>query len=257
MDDNEKNYPRRTHNRIWPGILIVTIGALLLAREMKADIPDWIFSWPCILIGVGIVIGFQHNFRNISWLILIIIGCFLLVDRQMPELQLHHYLYPGLIICLGLFFIFRRRNDHWVRQRQEWKNSWRNSSQNLGRGVDISSNDGEYLDSTSIFGGVKKVILSKNFKGGDITCLMGGAEIDLSQADIQASVTLDITQVFGGTKLVIPGNWNVKTDITSIFAGIEDKRAIQPTITDPNKILVLDGTSVFGGIEITSYPTKM
>jgi hypothetical protein len=57
--------------------------------------------------------------------------------------------------------------------------------------------------------------------------------------------------------LVVPANWNVKTNVTSIFAGVEDKRVMQITLPDENKTIVLDGTSIFGGIEITSYPTKL
>ncbi|HSZ86552.1 MAG TPA: DUF5668 domain-containing protein [Puia sp.] len=263
MDDNEKNYPTRPHRRVWPGLFIVGAGILLLAREMHADIPDWIFTWPTLLICIGIVIGFQSGFRRSAWLLLVVAGGFFLVDREMPEFHLHHYIYPLLLILLGLFFIFRRRNEEWVRQRQEWKSSWKNSWRNMEHGATVSAgtnvntDSGEFIDSTSIFGSVKKIVLSKNFKGGDITCIMGGAEIDLSQADIQGPVRMDITQLFGGTKLVVPGNWNVKTNVTSIFAGVEDKRAMQITTPDENKTLILDGTSIFGGIEITSYPTKM
>jgi predicted membrane protein len=256
MEENEKRY-RRSGHRIWGGLFVVVIGVLLLARQMDAGVPDWIFTWPTLLIGIGVVIGFQHGFRNISWIFLIAAGSFLLVDHEMPELRLHRYIYPIMVILLGVFFIFRRHNRDAYQQRQEWKNSWRNNWRNTQFGADISSTDGEFIDSTSVFGGVKKIILSKNFKGGDITCFMGGAEIDLSQADIQGSAALDITQVFGGTKLIVPGNWNIKTQIISVFAGIEDKRMIQSATPDINKTLILDGTSVFGGIEITSYPTKL
>jgi|SRR5580704_10716185 predicted membrane protein len=252
MADNDPELTRRPRRRVWPGLLIIVAGSLLLAREMSADIPDWIFTWPTLLIGIGIVVGFNSGFRNITWLILIGIGSFLLVDHQMHELNLHRFLYPVLLICLGLFFIFRRRNDYVSKQRVEWKHSWRNMQYGTNAG-----GDGEFIDSTCFFGSVKKLVLSKDFKGGDITCFMGGAEIDLSQADIQGSVILDVTQLFGGTKLVIPGNWHVKTQVTSIFAGIEDKRTLQIATPDVNKTLVLDGTSIFGGIEITSYPTKM
>jgi predicted membrane protein len=257
MDDNEKNYPRRPHRRVWPGLFIVGAGILLLAREMHADIPDWIFTWPTLLICIGIVIGFQSGFRRSAWLLIVAAGAFSLVDRQMPDLNLHHYIYPVLLILLGLFFIFRRRNEDWHRQRQEWKNSWKNNLPNVERGTNINTDTGEFIDSTSIFGNVKKIVLSKNFKGGDITCIMGGAEIDLSQADIQGPVRMDITQLFGGTKLIVPGNWNVKTNVTSIFAGVEDKRVMQITTPDENKTIILDGTSIFGGIEITSYAAKM
>src|SRR5690349_22431252 len=44
-----------------------------------------------------------------------------------------------------------------------------------------------FIDVTAVFGGIKKNVLSKNFKGGDITSFMGGSEIDLSQADFNRS----------------------------------------------------------------------
>jgi predicted membrane protein len=257
MDDNEKNYPQRPARKMWPGLLIVVAGILLLAREIGADVPDWIFSWPTLLIAIGIFIGFQSGFRNIVWLLLILAGVFTLVDREMPDLRLHRYLNPVLLILLGMYFIFRRKNGRWSQQRHDWKNQWRNSWSNTQQGTNVTTDDGEFIDSTSIFGSVKKIVLSKNFKGGDITCIMGGAEIDLSQADMLSPVSIDVTQLFGGTKLVIPGNWNVKTNVTSIFAGVEDKRTMPATMPDQTKTLILDGTSIFGGIEITSFPTKM
>jgi len=120
------------------------------------------------------------------------------------------------------------------------------------RPYEYSSGD-DVIDSTSIFGGVKKMITSKDFKGGEIVCFMGGAEYNLSQADITGPISIDIMQVFGGTKLIVPPHWEIKTETVAIFAGIEDKRPVQPGAFDPNKILVLKGTTIFGGIEIKSY----
>ena len=96
-----------------------------------------------------------------------------------------------------------------------------------------------------------KKIFSKNFKGGEIVNIFGGTEIDLSQADINGEVRLELTQMFGGTKLIIPGSWKLIVKNAAILGGIEDKRPNQPL--DPNKILILTGTSMFGGIEIRSY----
>ena len=103
-----------------------------------------------------------------------------------------------------------------------------------------------------MFGGVKKVILSKNFQGGDITCFMGGCEIDLTKADFQTKAVIDITQVFGGTKIIIPSHWQISSEMTAIFGAIEDKRQ-QPLSAAVDKILVIQGTSIFGGIEIKNY----
>jgi predicted membrane protein len=111
----------------------------------------------------------------------------------------------------------------------------------------------DYINSTSIFGGTKKNILSKNFKGGNITNVFGGTEIHLGQADIQGTAVIETTTIFGGTKLIIPSNWTVKSQAAVIFGGVEDKRAVVPTPDASEKILVLKGTVMFGGIDIRSY----
>jgi hypothetical protein len=114
-------------------------------------------------------------------------------------------------------------------------------------------NGDDYLDTVSIFGGVNKTVLSKNFKGGDIVNIFGGAELDFTQADIDGRVYLDITQIFGGTKIIVPSNWQVVSDLAAVFASVDDKR-IRSTASNVNgKILVLKGVSIFAGVDIRSY----
>jgi predicted membrane protein len=110
----------------------------------------------------------------------------------------------------------------------------------------------DYIDTTSIFGGVHKKVVSKNFKGGDIVTFLGGSEIDLSQAEINGTARLDVTQVMGGTKIIVPAHWEVRSEVTALFAGFEDKRQ-QPAMINPDKVLIIDGTSIFGGIELKNY----
>ncbi len=82
----------------------------------------------------------------------------------------------------------------------------------------------DHLDAVSVFGGVKKTILSKDFKGGEIVNVFGGAELDFTQANINGQVVIDITQIFGGTKIIVPSHWMVISDMAAIFAGFDDKR---------------------------------
>ena len=117
-------------------------------------------------------------------------------------------------------------------------------------GSPYSSED--YIDTTSIFGGVHKKVVSKNFRGGDIVTFLGGSEIDLSQAEIYGTARLDVTQVMGGTKIIVPAHWEVRSEVTALFAGFEDKRQ-QPAMINPNKVLIIDGTSIFGGIELKNF----
>ena len=111
----------------------------------------------------------------------------------------------------------------------------------------------DYLDTVSVFGGVKKTILSKDFKGGEVVNIFGGAELDFTQADITGRVILDITQIFGGTKIIIPSHWQVVSDIAAVFGSIDDKRMRSTAAPNSEKILVLKGVSIFAGVDIRSY----
>jgi len=64
---------------------------------------------------------------------------------------------------------------------------------------------------------------------------------------------LNINNVFGGIKIIVPANWEIQTDVNTIFGGVEDKRPYQSIVTNPDKILVIKGSVTFGGIEIQNY----
>ncbi len=254
-DDITNKIGNRQHgsrNRTFIGLLLVAGGILLLINKLGvAFFPEWFFTWPVFLIALGFIIGLQHNFKNIFWLLMIVWGVYWLLDQQMPSLQLHNYTTPAVLILIGLFFIARRKNPHYKNwKREHWRN-YNNNDLYFNQSV---TEDGEFIDSTCVFSGTKKVVISKNFKGADITCFMGGAEIDLSQADIQGSAVIDGTVVFGGIKLIVPANWDVKVENNAAFFGnIEDKRNLQNINADPSKKLIIDSTAVFGGIEIKNY----
>ena len=95
-------------------------------------------------------------------------------------------------------------------------------------------------------------MISKNFKGGRIESMFGGTELNLMQADFTGTAVLDFNIAFGGVKLYVPPQWNVKSEVTAILGGVEDKRAITPQ-TDSTKVLLLRGSVMFGGLEIKSY----
>ena len=257
MEQNEitpVNKFKGNNNRLLTGLFLIIAGVLLFANKMGVVMPPWLFTWPMILIGIGILKGLQSGFRDNTWIILLLVGGLFLGDNIVTDIYLHNYILPIIIISVGVLFIFRpkknwqRRKDWRQGGREEWKNSWSNIA-----GAHSSVDDGEYIEINSVFGGANKIILSKNFKGGEINCFMGGAEIDLTQADIQGVVIMESNIVFGGLKITIPPHWDIKTEVTTVFGGIEDKRPVIATKIDTSKVLILKGNTVFGGIEIRSY----
>ena len=265
MDD--KPIPRRS-GAIWAGLFLLLVGGVLLLDQLGFPLPDWLFSWHTLLIAIGIFVGFRSNFHNFAWIILILIGSAYTVQDYYPSYQLHRFILPGVLILIGIAIISGRGRGpgRWhPRWHEDWEKNWERHRDRhrwkYGMGGNVSTGfsttregytSEDFIDSTSIFGGVHKKIVSKTFKGGDIVTMMGGTEIDLSQADFTGMIRLDITQIMGGTKIIVPPHWEVRSEVTAIFAGFEDKRQ-QPTILNPEKILIIDGTSIFGGIELKNF----
>lgn len=244
-----RQFCRSGKGNIIAGVFLVLAGLIWLASSTHIlNFPYWVLSWPMLLIAFGLFSGICHRFRGAGWLILTAIGAFFLLDRILPDHSFVGYFWPLVVMAAGLIIIFRPRrhrrdlvSDH---EETEGEPADNNSM------TKPSSND--VVDITAVFGGVKKKMISKQFRGGDMVAVFGGAELDLTQADIQGRVMIDSFNMFGGTKLLVPADWDVQSDIVAIFGGVDDKRPPVAHV-DRSKVLFLDGTCLFGGIEIRSY----
>lgn len=232
--------------KIVAGILVVLFGSLFLINEMGFHLPRWIFGWEMILIGIGVVMVVKHKFKKMSAYLLILIGFTFLMKDFYPTLVNVRILWPIVIIVFGLSLIFKSRNSE--KEIRKYKKKFGHFPKAGLEG--ISSDD--FIDSVSFFSGVQKNVLSKNFKGADIVTVFGGSEISLAHADFEGEATMDITTVFGGMTLVIPPNWQVRSEVVSVFGGVEDKRPTWTGMDLSTKVLVLRGSCVFGGVEINS-----
>lgn len=267
MDQAENNIAERTEShpscmgrrtysasgRRWTGAFLLLIGtAALLKSYFIPTLPAWLFTWQMLLIILGFFIGIRHNFRGGAWFTLILLGGVFLLNEFYPNIIERRYIWPLALIALGLFLIVKPRRRHWGFQQKE-DTGTSQLSQSAIQLNEHPSSDEDILDSTTIFGGIKKTLFTKHFKGGEIVNILGGTEINLSQADINGRVELEVTQIFGGTKLIVPPHWEIKPEMAAIFGGIDDKRSFQNAAIDHQKVLILKGTSVFGGIEIKTF----
>ncbi|MEP6713039.1 MAG: DUF5668 domain-containing protein [Ferruginibacter sp.] len=255
--ENDKGFSNREGGRVIGGLILVGVGAALLLRNTGFMLPGWLFSWPMILILVGIYSGFKHNFRNSSWAIIVAIGGFFLVSRVVPELGMEPLFWPIVIIGLGVLFIVRPRASRWGNFKKDIDyHKWTSGPGGLPgpSATDAPTDDNDYLMVRSFFSGVKRNIISKNFQGGNMSCIFGGVEIDLTQAEIKSPVVIKLELIFGGAKLVVPAHWSVQNEIEGVFHGVDDKRKFNPDASlNPEKVLILKGSAVFGGVEIRSY----
>lgn len=116
----------------------------------------------------------------------------------------------------------------------------------------MTENADDSFDTTTIFGEIKRTILSKDFKGGSVRNVFGSTELDFTQADITGFAYLDISQAFGQVTIVIPSDWQIEADITHFASQLEDNRSYLTRKQKSAKVLMLKGLSFFAAVEIVN-----
>ena len=231
---------------LWIGLIIIALGTLFLLDNLDIynfELPYWVFSWQSILIVIGAaMLGSGKR----SGLVLILIGAVFLVPEifHVPRLRFRTW-WPLILIVVGLLILFRRGSSGG--RRSSGASDYGATS---GAESDTDASATDYIDEMSILGGSNKKIRSKAFRGGKITGILGGSEIDLRGSELAPGMhVLDVVTIFGGATLIVPEDWNIRVEINNILGGFGDKRTNIPE-DDTSKILVIKGVALLGGGEI-------
>lgn len=223
------------------GLLVISAGVLLLLRNMgvlSAEMKSIFFSWQMLLIAIGLINVAGKTSRLIGVVLIVIGAVFLLPDFFVFDLKFRTVFFPLLLIIIGIVILTQKLFvvRHHFSTEQVADNS-------------------NFINESNVFGGTKKRFTSKEFRGGKITCVFGGAEIDFTDTQLAPGKhVLEMTCVFGGASLIIPSDWKVNTEMASILGGFVDKRVNMPKeIADGAPELVIKGVAVFGGGEIKSF----
>ncbi|TFF38731.1 LiaF transmembrane domain-containing protein [Mucilaginibacter psychrotolerans] len=279
MNTNINPKPNKANGAVMAGAILLLVGSYMLLRQLNILLlPDYIDLDPLWLVFIGLWIGSRSNFQKSNWVIITGLGVIWLINANINNAN--GIVWPAAFIALGLWIIMKKKKtgdhlndgDFWDKKYQADTVSGEKPLADFGEAAPYNASTGvpptdggtssgtvpppshdDILDATAIFGGVNKTIFSKNFRGGDITNIFGGTEIDFTHADIGTRAVIDITQVFGGTKIIVPANWQVIVDMSAIFAGTDDKRLKSMQAMKSDKVLIIKGVSLFAGLEIRSY----
>lgn len=296
--EQQQRPPHPDRSNYWTGIFIVLVGAAIFLNMFVTE-PEWLFSWPMLMMTFGVYLGFKHGFEGAGWLILLGVGAFFLIDEYFVDISIGRYFWPLAIIAVGLMMILRpRRSRRWEQKWQSrWEHKWERYQNRYYRdhGVppppppaspaepnptgapaspiitpftptepsgaaqpDAATSPAythdEVLEIVAVFGSVKRMVYSKQFKGGEIVSVFGGADVNLLQAGLASpQVIIESVQIFGGAKLIVPADWSVINESVALFGGVEDKRPPRMQQTASDKVIILKGFVLFGGIEIKSF----
>jgi hypothetical protein len=218
--------------RLIVGLSILIAGIAFTLDNFEILDASYILDlWPLVLVAVGLAkLG---NARQtgawISGTVWIVVGAWW-IAYNLGFIDIHPFdLWPLLLIFAGAMLV---RRAVFPKARPEFEGD----SEHKVTGVACLS-------------GVRRQITSNHFEGGDLTAVMGGCEVDLSRADIGSEpALLDVFAFWGGIDVRVPRNWTVQTEVTAILGGLSD-RTLQDE-ADPDKVLVLRGIAIMGGVEI-------
>lgn len=237
-----------SNNRsLFVGLLIMVIGVGFLFRQFDIfpyEIERAIFTWPVILIISGLYFLACRESRVTGFILLIIGGMFWLHHLLPFYFHFRNLTVPIILIGIGLIIISKH-----TRRKNEKDNKY----DYLGEPQEVR--DDEMFTDTNVFGGSNKMVTNKNLRGGKMTALFGGSEINLTHAELSKGVNvIDVLYIFGGSSIIVPADWTIHIDVVSIFGGFSDKRMIHTDESNlPEKTLYIKGTVIFGGGEIKRY----
>lgn len=217
--------------RLFFGFVIMAIG-LLLTLDNLGIIESrgfWRY-WPVLLIVGGLLrtVESRRERRRPDGVGMLLLGVLLLVHN----LGLLHFrqLWPILLLAVGASMV--------------WKAFYGGETGRPETEGDTSSS----LSAFSMMGGVRRGTNTQDFQRGDAFAVMGGCEIDLSQASMRGETAVfDIFAMMGGVVIHVPEDWAVENQGVALLGGFEDKSR-RPI--DAKKRLILRGFALMGGVEV-------
>jgi predicted membrane protein len=228
----------RNRGGLVPGLVLILVGSVILLEHLgyiRAE-EFWKF-WPLLLVTVGVAKLFSPQSR-VGGAILILFGGFLQLNKLGYTRLTLGDIWPVILIAVGASLIFGRFQFHkWTPFK-----------------LPAASGGSEVLNEFALFGGVERRINVNNFRGGSISAIFGGVEVDFRSADIEGEQAIvQVEAMFGGIEVTVPDRWIVIFQGQSIFGGYTDEtRPPVPDVTGTltRKKLILQGKAVFGGIVV-------
>lgn len=223
------------------GVVLILTGLFLVLRN-TGIFPDFIdnvvFSWQMLLVMIGLIMTLGSGEKTAGIIVMAVGGFFMIPLIFRETFHMYNMFWPAIFIIVGILIIASGRRRF------------------TGAGGESKGTTGEdYIDYVNIFSGGDRQNVSQNFRGGRITAVFGGTELDLTKAKLAPGRNeIEIACVFGGATIIVPDTWFVTIEVTPVLGGFSDSRKLSPGRTvDSSSQLVIRGAVVFGGGEIKSY----
>jgi hypothetical protein len=237
-----ERHPISAH-RVLVGLLVVGLGVLLFLEEIHVANAhaalDWYLPAALFLIGVSLATRMPGSRGRFWGWVLIALGGLLAARRlgaPLPE-DVFDLFWPLVLIALGARLLTRSRRPRWRRPEIP---------------AEAVPEDGARVWQTAVLSSHEIRSTAACFSGGRLAAVCGACTLDLTAArSAPGGARIEVAAVCGGIAIRVPEGWEVKSEVTPVLGGFEDKTRRVPG-TPPTGLLVVRGAAVFGGVEITN-----
>lgn len=224
---------QRASSQVVVGLLVVGLGVLFLLDNL--DILDFhhaIGFWPLAFIGAGCIAlsGNGPRSGNFVGAVLVAIGLLVILGRMGFFYISWNTIWPLAMIALGGLVLYRSLGPGRVTH-----------------GVLKDADPTTVVDIVAVLGGYERRVTTPDFRGGEITAVVGGCSLDLRESSIVKEAVLNVFTIWGGIEIKVPPDWTVVLNGTPVMGGFAEKTVKPP---DGSKRLVITGYAVMGGIEV-------
>lgn len=214
------------------GLMVMAVGVLFTLDNF--GIGQWESYvrryWPAALIAIGALKIRQSRDGSggaFGGFVFALAGTWLLLEQTALVRIRFVDLWPLLVVFFGMYLVWQGVAG--PRRRR-------------------STEANATVSAMAILGGVAHGNNSRAFKGGDLTAVMGGCELDLRQANIDGEATLEVFAMWGGIEIRVPEDWTVVSRVVPLLAGFNDNT--RPPQTALGKRLVIRGVILMAGVDV-------
>jgi hypothetical protein len=211
------------------GVLIILAGAVLLGGNLGLIDAHFVFRnfGPVVIfiLGAAMLARRRHD-QVLLGLALMFVGAWGFATQQ-QWIKIHFWavIGPLMLVLAGGSVV------------------WRAFNRPLPEGAGDA-----YIRTFAVFSGAE-LRPTVPFQGADITAVMGGVKLDLSNAPMaRDTAVIDVFTLMGGAEIFVPRDWDVTVKVISLMGGCTDKR--RPSTLPATKHLIIQGMAVMGGVEI-------
>ncbi len=258
---------RHNGGRVVLGVVVICLGILFTLDKLGYVEAGTLWDyWPVLLIAAGVGRFLQPRAcrgRGVGAFLIVLGVWFLLNNLDVIPYRLSDY-WPVLLVVLGAAMVWRAFERPGVAPACCEPEAGFAAEPPLAAAPTvppgpaagppstapgIPGDPSARVDCFALLGASRRRSVSQDFRGGSLTAIMGGCELDLRQASIRGGeAVLDTFAIWGGIEVKVPQDWTIALHGTPILGAFEDKTA--RVGGDGSKVLVVTGTAIMGGIEI-------